>query len=155
MTRTNKTRLHVRQVLHDTYYRSRQQPCAAVWIGTSFLTSSGKDTRKTKWCCIQTWRDLTFRSALEEHQGRPSLETNPFHCLCHLAVNSPLSTPNTGLSIPENITIKDKLETCPSYGQSTTSLPGSLTDFPCPRSSWCGMVLGWPCHSPFFRQTNF
>lgn len=155
MTRTKKTGLRVCQVLHDTYYRSRQQPCAAVWIGTSFPTSSGKETRKTKWCCMQTWRDFTFRSTLEEHQGWPSLETNPFHCLCHLFANFPLITPNIVLSIPEDIIIKDILQTCPSYGQSITSLPGSATDFPCLRPSWCSVVLGWPCHSLFFRQTNF
>lgn len=121
MTRTNKTGLRVCQVLRNTYYRSRQQPRAAVWIGTSFLTSSRKETRKTKWCCMQTWRDFTFRSALEEHEGQPSLETNTFHFLCHLVVNSPLTT--------------RVLQTCPSYGQSTTSLPGSLIDFPCLRSA--------------------
>lgn len=109
MTRTNKTGLHVCQVLHDTYYRSRQQPCAAVWIGTSFLTSSGEETRKTKWCCMQTWRDFTFSSVLEEHQGQISLGTHPFYCLNHLAVNFPLTTPHIDLSIPEDIAIKNIL----------------------------------------------
>lgn len=66
-TKTNETGLHVYQVLRDTYYRSRQQPCAAVWIGTSFLTSSEKETRKTKWCCMETRADFTFKSVLEEH----------------------------------------------------------------------------------------
>lgn len=66
-TKTNDTGLHVYQVLHDTYYRSRQQPCVAVWIGTSFQTNSGKERRKTKWCCMDIWGDFTFRSVLVEH----------------------------------------------------------------------------------------
>lgn len=76
---------------------------------------------------------------IQSYSGRASRitipETKPFHSLCHLAVNSLLTTSSTDLSSPEDITIKDTLQTCPTYGQSRTSFPGSLTDFPCLTSS--------------------